>query len=170
MLSYMAGLFLAACGQQDATGHGSTNGAEGHRTATVDLAEPKQGTSIASQSVPAQEPGPAQATNPCRVQDGKELSAASLKAVGTEPFWAAQIEGRCVTYMTPENQKGTRIWTRYTPGPGGGTWSGALGGKRFELRTRSAAGCSDGMSDKTYPIEAELTVLGEDRRGCAEPI
>jgi uncharacterized membrane protein len=112
----------------------------------------------------------AAAASPCLVQDGKPVTAAALRAVGTEPFWGAGIQGRCVTYSNPEDQKGIRIWTRFTPGPGGGTWSGSLDGRRFELRVRPQAGCSDGMSDKRYPLAAELMVGGERRTGCAEPL
>ena len=50
----------------------------------------------------------------CLMQDGEHLSVKSLRAVGTEPFWGARIEGRCVTYSHPENQQGTRVWTQYT--------------------------------------------------------
>jgi uncharacterized membrane protein len=107
---------------------------------------------------------------PCLMQDGKRLEVAPLRAIGTEPFWGARIEGRCVTYSHPDDQKGTRIWTRYAPRPGGGTWSGTLAGKPFELRTHGQAGCSDGMSDKRYPIAVELVVEGETRTGCAQAI
>jgi uncharacterized membrane protein len=113
---------------------------------------------------------PTPAASPCLVQDGELLRMSPLKAVGTEPFWGARIEGRCVTYSHPDNQKGTRLWTRFTPGPDGGIWAGALGGRKFELRTRTAAECSDGMSDKVYPIAVRLTVNGEQRSGCAEPL
>jgi uncharacterized membrane protein len=109
------------------------------------------------------------AASPCLVQDGKPVEVAALRAVGTEPFWGARIQGRCVTYSHPDDQKGTRIWTRFAPGPGGGAWSGSLGGRRFELRIRPEAGCSDGMSDRRYPLAAELLVGGERRTGCAEP-
>lgn len=110
-------------------------------------------------------------TNPCLIQDGKPLRSPALRAVGTEPFWGARIEGRCVSYSHPKDQDGTRVWTRFTPAPqGGGAWVGALSGKRFELRTRARPGCSDGMSDKSYPLAVELLVGGERRRGCAEPI
>lgn len=109
--------------------------------------------------------------NPCLVQDGQRLPVKPLRALGTEPFWSARVDGRCLTYSHPENQKGTRIWTRYSPGPdGGGTWSGALGGRRFELRTRPEPDCSDGMSDRRYPIGVELLVDGERRIGCAQPV
>jgi uncharacterized membrane protein len=108
--------------------------------------------------------------SPCTVQDGKTLRAPAVRALGTEPFWSAQVEGRCVTYSHPEDQKGTRVWTRFTPGPGGGTWSGSLGGRGFELKIRPQRNCSDGMSDRRYPLAAELVVGGERRQGCAQPL
>jgi uncharacterized membrane protein len=113
---------------------------------------------------------PDPAVSPCFVQDGEQLAAQTLRAVGTEPFWAAEIEGRCVTYSHPEDQQGTRVWTRFSPTTQGGVWAGALGGRRFELRTNAASGCSDGMSDNSYPLEVELLVHGEERKGCAEPM
>jgi uncharacterized membrane protein len=112
---------------------------------------------------------PAASASPCLVQDGKPITVAAIRAVGTEPFWNARVEGRCVTYSHPEDQKGTRVWTRFTAAPGGGTWTGLLGGSRFELKVRPRRGCSDGMSDKRYPLAADLTVGGERRQGCAEP-
>ena len=95
-----------------------------------------------------------------------------LKALGTEPFWAAEIEGRCVTYKTPEDQQGTRVWTHVDTGPQGPVWNGALRGRQFQLYVKPAApaGCSDGMSDKSYPMDAVLRVDGETRNGCAEPL
>lgn len=112
---------------------------------------------------------PESATSPCYVQEGHKLPEQALRAIGTEPFWAARIEGRCVTYSHPEDQQGTRVWTRFKPIPHGGAWTGALDGQQFELRTRNAPQCSDGMSDKSYPLAVELLVKGERRKGCAEP-
>ena len=105
----------------------------------------------------------------CLIQDGEELWTTPVKAIGTEPFWGARVEGRCVTYSTPEDQAGTRIWTRFNPRPDGGVWVGTFQGKPFKLITRLRPNCSDGMSDRTYPQEAVLTVGGEERRGCAAP-
>ena len=106
---------------------------------------------------PAPSPAPSEkSASPCLMQGSERLRVTPLRAVGTEPFWGARIEGRCVTYNHPEDQDGTRVWTRYTPSPSGGTWVGALGGSRFELRTRAAPGCSDGMSDRRYPIAVDL--------------
>lgn len=113
---------------------------------------------------------PTPSTSACLVQDGELLRISPLRAIGTEPFWGARIEGRCITYSTPEDQKGTRVWTRFNSGPQGGIWTGALGGKPFVLRTRPVVNCSDGMSDNRYQVAVDLTVNGEERRGCAEPI
>jgi uncharacterized membrane protein len=113
---------------------------------------------------------PAASARPCLVQDGKPISVTPVRAVGTEPFWGARVEGRCVTYSNTEDQKDSRVWTRFTPAPGGGTWSGSLGGRRFELKIRPKRGCSDGMSEKSYPLGADLMVGGEHRSGCAEPL
>lgn len=108
--------------------------------------------------------------NACLVQDGRELEPNRLKALGTEPFWGARIEGRCVTYLTPENQSGTRVWTRFSGSRDAGTWVGALDGKTFELRTAPSPACSDGMSDRQYPVAVTLQIGSERRTGCAEPL
>lgn len=113
-------------------------------------------------------PPPSQA-GACRTQDGREIAANRLRALGTEPFWGARIEGRCVTYSTPEEEGGTRVWARFSGSRDSGVWSGSLNGKPFVLKTRPAPGCSDGMSDNRYPVAVTLSVGGEQRIGCAKP-
>ncbi len=111
--------------------------------------------------------GPAGA---CFVQDGAPLPAQRWQAVGTEPFWGARVEGRCITYSHPEDQRGTRVWTRFAPAAGGGTWTGGLNGQPFRLRMWPSAGCSDGMSDTVYPVAAELSVDRTRLTGCVKPM
>jgi len=105
--------------------------------------------------------------NPCLTQDGEAVTA-RLKAIGTEPVWAAETEGRCVTYKTPEDPVGTRVWTTVMKGPEKMVWKGTLRGEQFELTVTPRTDCSDGMSDRVYLMEAVLRVDGETRRGCAE--
>jgi uncharacterized membrane protein len=107
--------------------------------------------------------------SPCLTQDGRAIPANSLHAFGTEPFWGARVEGRCVTYSHPEDQSGTRVWTKFSGSAANGAWSGSLDGQPFVMRTRPQAGCTDGMSDNRYPIAVSLTVGGNQRSGCAEP-
>lgn len=139
---------------------------------TIIEPEPAVPTANKDPATPAPAKPAPEPTAACRMQDGERLTMTPLRAIGTEPFWGARIEGRCVTYSTPEDQAGTRIWTKYNPGPDGGIWSGALGGRQFELRTRPAPppGCSDGMSDNRYPHAVTLRVRGETRTGCAKPL
>ena len=164
---------LGACGSSDSgpsAGPGNESRESAANAAAPAAAGPAAEPSASAAAPPSAPPAGKGATaGACLVQDGKTLSVAALRALGTEPFWNARIEGRCVTYSHPEDQKGTRIWTRFTPARGGGTWSGTLGGRRFELRIRPGPGCSDGMSDRRYPLAAELTVDGEQNQGCAEP-
>ncbi|HET9811137.1 MAG TPA: hypothetical protein VFP53_05515 [Sphingomicrobium sp.] len=136
---------------------------------TTDAAE--SGTAAAEPEVAANEKGqpPPSAVSPCLLQDGKPVDANAIRAIGTEPFWGAKVEGRCVTYSTPEDQDGTRVWTKFSGTTESGRWEGALGRAPFVMTTRPQAGCSDGMSDNVYPIAVTLTVGGEERRGCAEP-
>ena len=113
--------------------------------------------------------GPA-GESPCLVQDGKAVPANAIRGVGTEPFWGVKVQGRCVTYSHPDDQAGTRVWTKFSGSTTNGTWTGSLRGNPFVVRTRPQPGCSDGMSDRRYPIAVSLTVGGEQRSGCAEPL
>lgn len=139
-----------------------------HVAPSSELARAFVAACVGSSTPPPGQLPPAEEVSACLIQQGERLRNPALRAVGTEPFWGAQIEGRCVTYSHPEEQDGTRVWTRFTPAPnGGGTWSGSLGGRHFELAVRSEPGCSDGMSDRRYPYAAEVAVHGERRLGCA---
>lgn len=99
----------------------------------------------------------------CLVQGRHILRIKPIRAVGTEPFWGAAIDGRCVTYSELDDAKGTRVWTRYV----NGVWTGTYRGKPFTFRALTGKSCSDGMSDRIYPITVQLIVGGERRTGCA---
>jgi uncharacterized membrane protein len=159
------GILLAACSVRGDSDGGGPNAVQGTRDGKWEVVEqppPGELPARTSQNAPQE-----QAVSACLSQDGEKLRITPVKVIGNEPFWSAQVEGRCVTYSTPEDQKGTRIWTRFNPGPDGGAWVGSLDGKLFKLVTRLRQGCSDGMSDRSYPLDAMLTVRGEERRGCA---
>jgi len=163
----LALLLLGACNAPDAPVQTSNEAAQ----------QPEEPSALdptdkpaAEANAPVAQPTADDKVSPCLIQDGKPIPANRLKAIGTEPFWGARIEGRCVTYSTPEDQDGTRVWTQFTGTTEGGTWTGFLGDQRFVLRTRPEQGCSDGMSDNRYPIAVSLTVCGEERTGCAEPL
>lgn len=89
-----------------------------------------------------------------------------LRAVGTEPFWAATLAGGRLTYSTPEDQAGTTITVRRSGEPGAAVFSGTFAGAPLRMRVTPGP-CSDGMSDTVYSYTVELTVRAELRRGCA---
>ena len=139
-----------------------------HVAPSSELARAFVAACVETSAPPPRQPSPAEEVSACLIQEGERLRNPALRALGTEPFWRAHIEGRCVTYSHLEEPAGTRVWTRFTPAPnGGGTWSGSFGGRQFELTVRSEPNCSDGMSDKRYRYAVEVSVLGERRLGCA---
>ena len=161
------GILLAGCVVRNDSDGAEPNAVQGTRDGQWEIVEEPPPGELPAWS--SQKPTAGSVASPCLIQDGEPLRITQVKAIGTEPFWAARVEGRCVTYSTPENQGGTRIWTRFNPGPDGGVWVGSLDGQPFKLITRLRPNCSDGMSDRSYPLEAILTVRGEERRGCASP-
>ena len=90
----------------------------------------------------------------------------TVNFTGTEPFWGGRVSGAALTYSTPEDPEGTDIEVSRFAGRGGVSWSGTLNGARFALAVTPGA-CSDGMSDRSYPLVATLQVGGEQRNGCA---
>ena len=158
-----AELVTVVSGPVSATYGAQTSGP--HPAPPDDLARAFAGACAKKIAKPTPQPAGA-----CLTQDGNPVPANRIRAVGTEPFWGARIEGRCVTYSHPEDQRGTRVWTKFSGTTTNGSWTGSLSGKPFVLRTRPQADCSDGMSDNRYPIAVSLTVGGEQRTGCAEPL
>ena len=89
-----------------------------------------------------------------------------LRFTGTEPFWGGEVDGKTLTYSTPEDQDGTAIAVERFAGRGGIAFSGVLDGADFEM-TVTPLECSDGMSDRTYPFTVTLEIGEDKRNGCA---
>jgi uncharacterized membrane protein len=167
ILTVVIATTLCSCtnsGEADGT-LATLNGANGtmRRDVREDL-PPSGPASVTSKDTDVQQ------VSACFTQDGAALKLGSIEALGTEPFWSIRTDGRCVTYSTPEDQAGTRVWTKVSGGGQDWVWTGSLRGKLFELTVKPKADCSDGMSDRVYPLEAVLRVDGEVRNGCAAPV
>ena len=90
-----------------------------------------------------------------------------LRAVGTEPFWGLEIAPQALSWSGvdqavqaaanpgPEMQGTTAIWRTETAG---GT---------LLVLTLIATECSDGMSDRTYPLTARVELGDQSFNGCA---
>lgn len=136
-----------------------------------DRAEPEPAGNRLAPPPPVEAPPLANVAAPNAAQPAaaaRPLSATGYALNGTEPFWGGSVTGTGIRYMTPENQFGDEVETEVAYAPGRETYSGRLRGRPFVL-TLSAGPCSNGMSDHRYAFTAELQVLGETRRGCADP-
>lgn len=93
-----------------------------------------------------------------------------LRVLGTEPFWTVQITPTGLTYSgvdRPEQKAAN-------PGPAlQGTvavWTTATEAQTPLVVTLMATDCSDGMSDRTYPLTAKVEIGGESLTGCAAAV
>jgi len=116
-------------------------------------------------------PEPATAPAPIDTSAGPAVSVSDfsqdMNAVGTEPFWGVKVRGTEITLSRPD---AADLVTK-APGAaiqsGRATWAAtSADGKALKL-TLYVSPCSDGMSDLTYPMAAEVELAGETLRGCA---
>jgi uncharacterized membrane protein len=88
-----------------------------------------------------------------------------LRLVGTEPFWGGVVGPEEIQISGVDRE--TLAWGVRDPQRSGNTLRWKLEGGVTILVVRES--CSDGMSDRTYPFRAEVTVKGEVLKGCAGP-
>jgi len=122
--------------------------------------------SLTACSEPAPEPAsaPAPVTVPA-ILAGVDLGQ-PVQALGTEPFWSVEITPSTLTYSSPEGPP--RSGPNSGPVVQGTTavYASTLDDQPIEV-TLIATECSDGMSDRTYPLTA-MVKLGETTlNGCA---
>ena len=93
-----------------------------------------------------------------------------LRVLGTEPFWAVEITPAGLIYSgvdRPEQKAAN-------PGPvlqgTVATWTAETAAKTPLVVTLMATDCSDGMSDRTYPLTAKVEIGGESLTGCAAAV
>lgn len=90
-----------------------------------------------------------------------------ILARGTEPFWALKMEGTTFTLQRPDHAD----VVFHAPGaqisPGKGVWPAASADGQKLTVSLFVTECSDGMSDRRYPMTAELELAGQTLRGCA---
>ena len=117
---------------------------------------------------PSEEPvqPEAPAGQPAPVLGGVDL-AKPVRALGTEPFWGVELTGTEMVYTAaePPEQRAPQ------PNPvvqGTTATYEAETADGTPLRvTLIATECSDGMSDRTWPLTAMVKVGDQDLTGCA---
>lgn len=93
-----------------------------------------------------------------------------LRALGTEPFWGVDITPATLTYSgldRPEQRASN-------PGPviqgAIAVYATATEGGTTLVVTLIATECSDGMSDRVYPLTARVELGEETLNGCAASV
>lgn len=113
------------------------------------------------------EPAPApEPTPPAAVLAGVDLTK-PVRILGTEPFWTIDLTGTELVYSGPDRPE------QRAPQPAP-TLQGTVATYEAETSTGgqisimlTATECSDGMSDRTYPLTALVEVGDEKLSGCA---
>ena len=97
---------------------------------------------------------------------GVDLSQ-PVRALGTEPFWSLELDGTDMIYTSPEPGE------LRAPQPAAvvqGTvamFEAATADSQPMKVTLTATECSDGMSDRTYPLTAIVELGERTLTGCA---
>ena len=96
-----------------------------------------------------------------RVLGGVNLDA-PITVLGTEPFWNIGFGHGRVVFSSPGSHEGRTTSEPFFFSPEGAEWHG----KGMDIYL-TAAHCSDGMSDRRYPLTA-IVHIGETKlKGCA---
>ncbi len=114
------------------------------------------------------EPAPAPTPTPA-VLGGVDLTQ-PVRALGTEPFWSVEITPQDLAYTAVD-----AVEIR-APNPGptiqGTTavYAAAAPDGTALVVTLIATECSDGMSDRTYPLTARVELGPQTLNGCAASV
>jgi len=111
-------------------------------------------------SVPAE---PAAA--PAAVLSGVDLSQ-PVRALGTEPFWSVELTAGHLTYTSPDGAETAPRPETLVQGTVA-TFEGETDKGSTLSLTLTATECSDGMSDRTYPLTAIVKLGDRLLTGCA---
>jgi uncharacterized membrane protein len=97
---------------------------------------------------------------------GDTLAGDRFRARGNEPFWAIDVEGDVLHFVTPEMPDGRTLKGARIAHARGVAFSGEDEGRPFNLDiTRTA--CSDSMSGDAFEFTATWDYDGQRMHGCA---
>ncbi len=89
-----------------------------------------------------------------------------VRALGTEPFWAVDVQGDELVY-SGVNRPEQRARVGRVISAGEVVFRGTTASGVVLTVTLMPSACSDGMSDRVYPFVARVQVGGEHLSGCA---
>jgi uncharacterized membrane protein len=115
-----------------------------------------------SEPAPAPEPAP----QPAPVLAGVDLTR-PVRALGTEPFWSVELTGTEMVYTTPEPPEQRAPQPKPVVQGTTASFEGETAAGTMLSVTLVATECSDGMSDRTYPLTAMVKLGETSLNGCA---
>ncbi len=121
---------------------------------------------LAACGEPAPAPQPEPTPQPAPVLGGVDL-AQPIRALGTEPFWGVDIGPDGMTYEGVDRPKEVAPRGEVQLMGTMAVFSGATDKGRTLKVTLIDTDCSDGMSDRLYPLTARVEIGDETLQGCA---
>ena len=86
---------------------------------------------------------------------------------GNEPFWAIEMTGPEMVYSGVDRPEQRAPQGQPTLQGTMATWESTTGAGQPLRITLTATDCSDGMSDRVWPLTAMVEIAGESLTGCA---
>lgn len=103
---------------------------------------------------------------PASTLAGVDLSR-PVRLLGTEPFWGIDLTGTEIVYSGADRPEQRGPQPKPTIQGTVATFETTTTAGSAIAITLTATECSDGMSDRTYPLTALVEVGGETLMGCA---
>jgi heat shock protein HslJ len=103
------------------------------------------------------------ATLPSAPVPEQPISGTVYKALGTEPFWSLQLDGREMIFSEANTSLPV---SEPQPRPIHGFAGDMYQGRRISLNIVRNTRCSDGMSDRIYPDKVQVRVDTRSFEGC----
>jgi len=117
-------------------------------------------------SQPEPLPAPEPAPEPAVILAGVDLTK-PVRAIGTEPFWSVELTGTEMIYSGVDRPEQRAPQPRAVIQGTTVTVAGTTAGGTAIRVMLAATECSDGMSDRSYPLSAIVKVGDETLTGCA---
>jgi uncharacterized membrane protein len=89
-----------------------------------------------------------------------------LHALGTEPFWSADLRDGQLSLTRPDHPAVVGPAKVIATGRDQAVWEARTADGRTLRLSMTAGECSDGMSDRRYPLKVEVELGAERLKGC----
>jgi uncharacterized membrane protein len=93
-----------------------------------------------------------------------------IRALGTEPFWAVELRPDVLIYSGVDRPEQRAPDPRRTVSADQAVFRGTTQTGAALVVTLTPIDCSDGMSDRVYPLSARVEIGAERLSGCAASV